>query len=547
MTDDRSSTDAVTNAPLFARFNIVQYVRWLSDRSTTVNDALPQFLHEFTHHWCFDSLVGSAIAMVRMRAQRHTFAEGDKNKEQILGDTARAYAAEMVLRPFAEGMALFAEFDIVPGKGKVYSRTATAALFCFGFALEPGDQKKWTQAELILLGLLQTMRRRTAMLKRKTGVHAMPFEYEDGYLSGYLSVKSMWAELAAQSDQLQDQDTFLAFLRSWIYDDPVLADIILTSSGAHPLESLHAIAQRVHQRFAQLFKMSDLAAMVDRWAIAVDSDGAWLEALGSSQEAADAVWQKIQLLCHDDMREEGTLKVLAQKALDTLGQRKYVIVGRLRSKVTCANGRFHIHEADANFDQGDLPMDDGEYEGDVYVVFPSRLHCLLICLVTDETVFLLRSYGDIDDLDREEFISYLLNQESDTSFHQIVSEAFAALEGVRFVNSLLDSKRNAACENIYAKLATLHTTEPDIEDVLARLRSGGILAVVDDEFNTVRALAAIGLANTAGSDAASLMIVERLLKLDEGSVDAAIETATQRHGMRLLLRGTKYGGAIALV
>jgi hypothetical protein len=117
----RSFTNAITNAALFARLNTIEYLRWLGARDNSVNEVLPQFLHEFTHHWCFDSKVGSAIAMVRLRAQRHATVHSQAHRAQILGDVVRARAAEIVLRPLSEGLALFAEFDIVPGRGRVSS------------------------------------------------------------------------------------------------------------------------------------------------------------------------------------------------------------------------------------------------------------------------------------------------------------------------------------------------------------------------------------------------------------------------------------------
>jgi hypothetical protein len=545
---NRSFTDAITNAALFARVDTIEYLRWLGARDRQVNDALPQFLHEFTHHWCFDSIVGGAIAMVRLRAQRHTMVDGEPDGALILGDVVRSRTAEIVLRPFSEGLALFAEFDIVPSHGPVVSRTTSAAFLCFGVPVGDGDLGQRSAAELSLAILMQGMRRRPEFLRRKTGIHAMPYEYEDGYLSGYLSVKSLWAALAARAAPLNDKDTFLAFLRSWIYDDPGLARVIVAEDRADPSRPMQAIAQRVHDRFARLFLAPDFAAIVDRWCAAVEAGEPVLHALGSSPDEFAAVQAEILALAHDDVQRGGTLARFAAHALETLARRRYVVLGGLRSVVTCGAGTFHVAAADATFAQGDLPMPDGEFEGELCLLLPSRLDCLLMCLVaTDGEVYLLRSYGDTGELEPQEITGYLLNRENEAALQEIVGGALGQLEPVRAATAVCDRNAARLCDQIYARLATLHTREPDIGGVLALLRQKGLLSVVDGEHATVRALAAIGLANTSGADGASLMLFEKMLGLKAGSMDAAIATATERHGMRLLQRVEKYGGAVALV
>lgn len=546
--DGQSFTNAITNAALFARFNTIEYLRWLSARDKSVNEALPQFLHEFTHHWCFDSIVGSAIAMVRMRAQRHAMVHAQAHRAQILGDVVRARAAEIVLRPLAEGLALFAEFDIVPGQGRVLSRTSMAAAICFGIPIPEGKYGSYTSAEMSLMVLLQTTRRRPDFLKRKIGVYAMPYEYEHGYLSGYLSVKALWVALARRAAVLSDRDSFLAFLRSWIYDDPVLAMAIVSENSGDPAQPIEAIAQRVYDRFASLINTPNLSATVDQWMAAAEARAPIYTALGSSQAEADQASKAIFALIDGDMQDEGPLSKFANHARTTLIERKYVMLGSLQSVVTCHDGEFHIEAADATFLQGMLPMPDGQFEGDVYIVMPSRSNCLLICLAaTDGEVYLLRSYGDTSDFEPKEVTGHILNRQNNDSVHELLAQTLKQLQGAGNVTAFVAKNRTILCDQIYARLATLHTQEASIADVLDLLRKKGLLSVLDGDHTLLRALGAISLANTSGSDNASLMVYEKFLELDDGLLETTIRTASQRHGMRLLKPGTRYGGAVALV
>src|ERR1700730_11136808 len=101
----RSWTDAITNAALLAGFDTVQYLRWVKTRAIEINSILPQFLHERTHHWCFDSRVGHAISLLTMRARRNSLVFGPKtHRNAIQWDLVRARTAETLLQPFSEGL-----------------------------------------------------------------------------------------------------------------------------------------------------------------------------------------------------------------------------------------------------------------------------------------------------------------------------------------------------------------------------------------------------------------------------------------------------------
>jgi hypothetical protein len=118
---------------------------------------------------------------------------------------------------------------------------------------------------------------------------------------------------------------------------------------------------------------------------------------------------------------------------------------------------------------------------------------------------------------------------------------------VVLTDNRVTKNRAILCDQIYARLATLHTKEASIAGVLDLLRKKSLLSVVDGDRAMLQAVAAIGLANTGGSDDASLMLFAKYLELEDGLLEIAIRTASEHHGMRLLLPGTQYGRATALV
>jgi hypothetical protein len=68
------------------------------------------------HYWCFDSPVGQALAILKLRIQDVAVGFAHTRNPHLLEFLARAFAKDQaavaVLRPLDEGMACFAEFDM---------------------------------------------------------------------------------------------------------------------------------------------------------------------------------------------------------------------------------------------------------------------------------------------------------------------------------------------------------------------------------------------------------------------------------------------------
>jgi hypothetical protein len=119
--DDRSWTDLITNMTQLSAVRVDQDFDALMGWGSLPPQLLPGFLHELTHHWCFLSPVGFALATLQLRARRSgvllSSGHGDRDElsNRLFADLARYETVSTMLRPLAEGLALFAEFDAMTG------------------------------------------------------------------------------------------------------------------------------------------------------------------------------------------------------------------------------------------------------------------------------------------------------------------------------------------------------------------------------------------------------------------------------------------------
>src|SRR5262249_39094208 len=143
-----------------------------------------------THHWCFASPVAQAIAGLNLRARlaMDRAMNGEVQlQNRIARDLVKAETAMAVLGPFAEGMALFAEFDAGSRPRNKHSSPVLRSLAGF-FAAGAASTADATLAEV-----LQAVRTDPATVSRKTGLLLKPFSNKDGaFLPGYLAVKSLF-------------------------------------------------------------------------------------------------------------------------------------------------------------------------------------------------------------------------------------------------------------------------------------------------------------------------------------------------------------------
>ena len=214
----RSWTESIVNTIFFAGFDSIEYLQWLSEREQRRSEEhlVPSFLHEFTHHWCFNSSVGNAVAFTELRLH---FLSG--RFPELRGYCARMSLTlstlEMLLGPIAEGIALFAEFDLepAPDAAQKLGTPLTAAEMCFARTSGPFFSKI----------MLAVMRRSPEFVDRKASIYLNDFEVGEGYLSGYMLIKWLFLNFQAKLPEI-NAEIFLAYIRCYFWEDPGLVRLM---------------------------------------------------------------------------------------------------------------------------------------------------------------------------------------------------------------------------------------------------------------------------------------------------------------------------------
>jgi hypothetical protein len=264
--EEGSWTDPVTNYTLLPPTGPFDF-RSLLQRELYNFKLWPTFLHEATHHWCFSSPVGTALALIKLRALRqahllplHHHGDRDRLLDAIADDLMRYEAAIDILRPLAEGLALFAEFDATPG----HAETLSPLMHTFTTLMAANLAPKNTDVLDTTRQLLSDMR--SELLPRKANLLARPFSYDGGgYLPGYLAIKVIWRWMTQHRGHniAFDTDFFLNYIRAYFYDDLELVAILLNDED-QDVVATEAIGLHINDRIVKLFK-SDFADQMEAY------------------------------------------------------------------------------------------------------------------------------------------------------------------------------------------------------------------------------------------------------------------------------------------
>lgn len=276
----RSSIDPITNITLLAPVRLEEAAGALLT-GTLPSDALPAYLHEATHHWCFFSSVGLALTLLNLRARRRAlllelqdskdpfetdeldtmFKTPELDTIDVLDDYLRYDVLTRAQAPLAEGLAIFAEFDALPGSSPVVTEMMTSLLRFLGKSENP-DADPWETLGSALLYERST----NLYASRKTSVLTQAMEFDHGgYLAGYLMVKGLWRDAVAINPRLFDTDLFLNLLVTYVYSDFGLVAHLLdpetSDYGAAP-PIVNYFAHRLH---------AFLGSISDDWLDAIET------------------------------------------------------------------------------------------------------------------------------------------------------------------------------------------------------------------------------------------------------------------------------------
>jgi len=521
----RSFVDPATNVILVSDFDAATYLAWIKGRPVTGSKLLANFLHEWTHRWCFHSVVGSAMALLRMRAGCRTLLG-----RSAFDDYVRCMTTSMILEPVAEGLSLFAEFDTYPGKSPWLSQTLTAAGLYFAPALETAGRPL-----LPLEGLLQTLRRDPLLLERKAGIYCRPVS--DPYLLGYLSVKSLWSQMAAACGDLNDRDLFLSYLRSYLYDDYGLVAAIL--EPAHDeIRAAERIVNHLNSRFRSLLSFQDLESRVTQWLASAEQGEIDPISIGvTAEDKGRAALLLDEALVADAETPEG--HNLAAWMLMTLEERSICLIGATSVKLKPATTPDHIDllltpEGEPIFTlSAKMPLDRND--GELVLIGTSDAHGMITLLRLEQDILVVSSVGECSEADLELAKRHVANRPLSESLYQEMREKLEETDIASTVWGLIKRQVSGGVEAIYGPLCTLNAKDEVWRDAFEALKRVGVYSLLGEDGELTRALASIGLTNTISTDVGLVRMHGKMLDVEENALEEAIQLGP-RHGMQLVVR-----------
>jgi hypothetical protein len=191
-------------------------------------------LHESTHHWFGDSILGNLLFLTRMKtaieAQQYIQTTHPSNDQtwDIFSNNLRYEFLNKVLHPLHEGLALFCELDSFPS-----STEAVPPHLIFATMVFSGLSRK----EISERGIAETERMYKRFLflwkinerhgiERKKDILLSPFHLGYPYLLGYLFLKNIQLGLTYKNEKFSDANLFIYFMKSWFFNDVGWAEVL---------------------------------------------------------------------------------------------------------------------------------------------------------------------------------------------------------------------------------------------------------------------------------------------------------------------------------
>lgn len=265
--DRLSDTDPISNSVMISGLSFVTDAANLIRPGRYPLRCLPAYVHESLHHACFLTPVGTALAASYLRGFRRAYALNHRGEASqvdawtVLDDVVRTDTALHLMRPLAEGIALFGEFDAHPGDAKSLLRVFRNVAIAFGGAVDGWEE---LSVGAILDCLLPAVRNEEFMRRRKENLLMQGFSTRNGgYLPGYYFVKNLQGALIRQikNEKLFDSDFYLNFILHWFYSDYALVEALIdgdrslnpfSSDTLETRDSIQAVSTAFQRRVTHL-------------------------------------------------------------------------------------------------------------------------------------------------------------------------------------------------------------------------------------------------------------------------------------------------------
>jgi hypothetical protein len=187
---------------------------------------LTELMHEAAHHKSLISPLGHAWALLGFGVQRSGFAMNNTGNQLHVNQFANRYihylSTTIALRPLAEGLALFAEYDLIPPPTSDRRSFVCSVAEVLGSSFYPAGVRE------SLLDTKLFMSRLANFASKKAELLARPLDASNGgYLLGYLIVKAIWHRAMLHDPFFGIADNFLTFAMNLLYSDDGLVLLIL--------------------------------------------------------------------------------------------------------------------------------------------------------------------------------------------------------------------------------------------------------------------------------------------------------------------------------
>jgi hypothetical protein len=548
-------------------------LRRLLSGQSPAHEHLMSFMHEVTHHLCFRTgPVGPAAALLESRATSSAYFAGTRDDHQkhqaaTFDAVARSRGVTELLRPLAEGLALFSEFDSVSGKNaKVHSQVYMAAKSLFinlrdsedlkAFKLGKIDVDEFAEkSDRAILRLIWQERTHPRAIERKLNLLLQPIDPSmGGYLPGYLCVKDLYYRCANKTPVLYTEaDLFLCYIVQYIFGDPVLA-AALVDPRADAHEALSAFADRLYARLhllPQILTNESLEGL-QRSMLQKEVKGL-LEFIGISEEDYANSWPTIAQF-NDEMKlavedPEDPFGVLNHALVN---HRNYMYMGELSADVSFDHGYAWINlpSRGRGIRAPVFKTLEAGKANTVHLISPldSRF-CPLAVLYENDDRILALSWGLWLEKDQEGMTTSLLEDRYPVratrdlmkTSRDAISYILEASGNDVELEDLMD-QLSIARQTLYFPTARDPAEDAELANLRLRMARYGLGGLLDDP-DVVRRLARLGLASSLTHNYEALSgIFERLGwgALDD-EIALLVKAADQIWPIRLLVLGNLTG------
>jgi hypothetical protein len=562
----RSYVEPIINASVISQIDLRRDIARLVQLDFPER-LLPTFLHEGTHHACFNSPVGTALALLRMRAYRRATrlrTHPDEDHWDLLEDVLRQEVTMELLRPLSEGMSCFSELDSVPGQSNVITMPMLSAFFNFG-----GSKHEFKKKEILdkhgpnafLFSLLYRARTDPELSQRREAVLAGQFPLKfGGHLAGYMALKNIWAAAKKRSSLAWDAELFLSFLRSFFYDDYGLIAVMLDPNVSEH-NAANAIATYITSRLKKLLTIDIEKSLTDHEThlgrtAAPKSGGHLVHILPGGLEMdkslRDIGIERLEDLFSELIDSEAfddVERMMRNFDLQRIQKREMMCLGSLDAEVEVNSFGRVLARALTEDSVAEMPTIavaalDGTAIGKApgaleFYLIPADNASASVVLRNNEIVF-VNFDGPISKTRQQKLTSLFGARARDL---EIIAEQEENLEhvinkdAIHFVRDQAKITAPQGIEKLYLWLATLSVSQENWQAASEVLQEGGLLKLCGGDVEFIIGLAFLGVAGSVCTDLAELIAMGKEQRVEVSEICRKAASIQSTVGLPTILEG----------